>query len=148
MKNYIKNQVKRILPQRPLALELKDASELFIGNYVQPETVFFILGHPKSGTTWACLMMNSHPEISCNYEGHFFERNDGFLTLSNALTGNRALRLWQQRSFNKWVNSSEKDLDIYVKLITQYYFQRICVEKSVKIGSLCLHIGARKQKDI
>lgn len=33
--------------------------------------LFFIGGAPKSGTTWLQLLLDRHPVISCNGEGHF-----------------------------------------------------------------------------
>ena len=36
--------------------------------------LLFIGGHPKSGTTWLQVMLNAHPEISCNGEGHLLNR--------------------------------------------------------------------------
>lgn len=36
---------------------------------------FFILGPPKSGTSWLESMLNSHPQILCAGEGKFFGRN-------------------------------------------------------------------------
>ena len=35
--------------------------------------LFFIFGYLKSGTTWLQLMLDSHPNISCQGEGHFFD---------------------------------------------------------------------------
>ncbi|CAA9452757.1 MAG: hypothetical protein AVDCRST_MAG02-1010 [uncultured Rubrobacteraceae bacterium] len=35
-------------------------------------TVFFIVGHGKSGTTWLARLLGSHPEILCLWEGRFF----------------------------------------------------------------------------
>jgi hypothetical protein len=36
--------------------------------------LFFIGAHPKSGTTWLQVMLNTHPEVSCSGEGHFINR--------------------------------------------------------------------------
>jgi hypothetical protein len=33
--------------------------------------LFFVGGAPKSGTTWLQILLDRHPEISCNGEGHF-----------------------------------------------------------------------------
>jgi len=37
-------------------------------------TLFFVLGAPKSGTTWLQLALDRHPEVTCKGEGkfHFF----------------------------------------------------------------------------
>jgi hypothetical protein len=36
--------------------------------------LFFILGAPKSGTTWLQRIMDSHPQVSCFGEGHFIDQ--------------------------------------------------------------------------
>jgi hypothetical protein len=33
--------------------------------------LFFVVGSPRSGTTWVQKALNGHPEISCSGEGHF-----------------------------------------------------------------------------
>lgn len=33
--------------------------------------LFFVVGAPKSGTTWLQKMLDNHPEILCSGEGHF-----------------------------------------------------------------------------
>lgn len=33
--------------------------------------VFFILGCQKSGTTWAQILANAHPQVACRGEGHY-----------------------------------------------------------------------------
>src|SRR5215210_5260554 len=38
--------------------------------------IFFVVGRPKSGTTWLQRMLNQHPEVICRGEGWFFGRND------------------------------------------------------------------------
>ena len=35
--------------------------------------VFFVMGAPKSGTTWVQAIYNAHPQVSCLGEGHFVE---------------------------------------------------------------------------
>jgi hypothetical protein len=45
--------------------------------------LFFIMGMPKSGTTWLVRMMNAHPEICCWGEGHL--SNILYPILENAL---------------------------------------------------------------
>jgi hypothetical protein len=35
--------------------------------------LFFVVGSPRSGTTWLQRALNGHPQISCSGEGHFFE---------------------------------------------------------------------------
>src|SRR5215211_2387744 len=33
--------------------------------------IFFVVGSPKSGTTWLMGMLNQHPEVLCQGEGWF-----------------------------------------------------------------------------
>lgn len=36
--------------------------------------LFFVMGAPKSGTTWLQNIMNAHPQVSCFGEGHFVDQ--------------------------------------------------------------------------
>jgi hypothetical protein len=38
---------------------------------LRKKQIFFIGGVMKSGTTWLQLLLNAHPEVSCNGEAHF-----------------------------------------------------------------------------
>lgn len=77
--------------------------------------VFFLIGAPKSGTTWLQRMLNQHRDILCQGEGRFFGRNDrdenfekvrtnsaGHLlrpaALYNILAESEYLRLWIERT--------------------------------------------------
>jgi hypothetical protein len=35
--------------------------------------VFFVVGHPRSGTNWICNLLNLHPHVLCDGEFHFHE---------------------------------------------------------------------------
>ena len=50
---------------------------------MQPN-LFFVLGAPKSGTTWLQYLLNAHPNISCRGEGlfHRFGKNSNGCLLS------------------------------------------------------------------
>jgi hypothetical protein len=50
---------------------------------LRKKQIFFIGGTIKSGTTWLQLLLNAHPEVSCNGEGHFI--NNLSLAVKNAL---------------------------------------------------------------
>ncbi len=39
-------------------------------NKEQKKDIFFLKGYAKSGTNWACNLLNLHPDISCNGEFH------------------------------------------------------------------------------
>lgn len=40
-------------------------------NRVLDTDIFFIIGMPKSGTTWLQKLLDGHPDICCSGEGHF-----------------------------------------------------------------------------
>ena len=40
---------------------------------LRSKQIFFIGGTAKSGTTWVQLLLDAHPEVSCNGEGHFLD---------------------------------------------------------------------------
>lgn len=44
----------------------------FLSSSRRPE-VFFVVGHPRSGTNWVCNLLNLHPHILCDGEFHFQE---------------------------------------------------------------------------
>jgi hypothetical protein len=110
-----------------------DVRNMSIAGLKQPETIFFIVGHPKSGTTWLSKILNSHPEVCCNYEGHFFFRDDGFLTLSNSLRSSVELRNWAERTYNQWSSDIDKEISVFVKLIVQYYMQAVAEKTGKRI---------------
>jgi hypothetical protein len=59
---------------------------------------FFVMGAPKSGTTWVQAIYNAHPQISCLGEGHFVE----FIAqpMANLLTNyNKKMALVDERVY-------------------------------------------------
>ena len=82
-------------------------------------TVFFVVGHGKSGTTWVARLLGSHPDVLCLWEGRLFgrewHREDlGEVeaqvpprTLSGAIANSRDLRLWAERSV--WARRGDPD---------------------------------------
>jgi hypothetical protein len=38
--------------------------------------LFFLIGHPRSGTNWICNLLNLHPQVLCDGEFHFHEIYD------------------------------------------------------------------------
>lgn len=40
--------------------------------------LFFITGHPRSGTTWAAAVLMRHPRVFCDGEFHFHQLRSGF----------------------------------------------------------------------
>ena len=88
-------------------------------------SVFFVTGHPKSGTGWLMKLLDAHPEVMCRGEGRFFGRDQRIETLKdhspgtpggrmvqpsslhNALSGSEYLRMWIERSV--WTKAEPPD---------------------------------------
>lgn len=41
---------------------------------LRSKKIFFLCGAPKSGTTWLQVLLDAHPNIVCNGEGHFCDQ--------------------------------------------------------------------------
>jgi hypothetical protein len=41
---------------------------------LRSKQIFFLCGAPKSGTTWLQVLLDAHPSIVCNGEGHFCDQ--------------------------------------------------------------------------
>jgi hypothetical protein len=63
-----------------------------------PLDKFFIYGHARSGTTLLTRLVRLHPEVHCNYQGHFFTRRP----LLESLVDNRVVEDWLTRRSNRW----------------------------------------------
>jgi hypothetical protein len=48
--------------------EVAEAKSIF------PANKFFVFGHARSGTTLLTRLIRLHPQVHCNYQGHFFTR--------------------------------------------------------------------------
>lgn len=63
-----------------------------------PLDKFFIFGHARSGTTLLTRLVRVHPQVHCNYQGHFFTR----APLLEGLVDSEAINLWLGRRSNRW----------------------------------------------
>jgi hypothetical protein len=59
---------------------------------------FFIFGHARSGTTLLTRLVRVHPEVYCNYQGHFFTRQP----LLQSLVADPKVGEWLTRRSNRW----------------------------------------------
>src|SRR5215831_11666922 len=58
------------ISESPAALPQFDRLHTAISE-LRKKQVFFVGGTIKSGTTWLQLLLNAHPQVSCNGEAHF-----------------------------------------------------------------------------
>ncbi len=63
-----------------------------------PLDKFFIFGHARSGTTLLTRLMRVHPQVHCNYQGHFFTRPP----LLESLVADESTGMWLARRSNRW----------------------------------------------
>ena len=83
--------------------------------------LFFVLGYQKSGTTWVATLLNAHPEIHCDGEGHFYRGDDTRSYLPDALAASTQLRDWASTHSNLWLRGShfEKEVEFLAAAITR-----------------------------
>ena len=65
---------------------------------LEDKKIFFISGSMSSGTTWLQLLCNSHPNIACCGEAHFFpllyEKLSQCITDYNGIIYHKKLKLF------------------------------------------------------
>lgn len=84
-------RVRREIPAITLE-EVAEAKVFF------PMGKFFIFGHARSGTTLLTRLIRVHPQVHCNYQGHFFSR----APLLEALVQDEEVSAWLARRSNRW----------------------------------------------
>jgi sulfotransferase family protein len=52
-------------------LGLKDRSPVVVDSTAPAHELFFVRGHPRSGTNWVGALLNLHPQVNCFGEFHF-----------------------------------------------------------------------------
>lgn len=73
---------------------------------------FFLVGAPKSGTSWLMNLLNTHPEILCRGEGRFFGTHHKLgdaraASFEHALMRSAEIRDWTKRS--AWTRQGEHE---------------------------------------
>lgn len=98
------------------------------------ETVFFIAGEMRSGTSWLRRTLSAHPEIVCGHEGSFFGRGydreeipvytDPVSSLARALSNSEDFRVWHGLPWNQWSDDYYEDLDNLTRLAVDYFLAK------------------------
>jgi len=102
--------------------EVAEAREFF------PLDKFFIYGHARSGTTLLTRLIRLHPEVHCNYQGHFFTRQP---TLE-ALVDSYEIERWLTRNSNRW-NRSRDLSPVVLRAVSDYIMEREARPLGVKV---------------
>lgn len=84
-----------------------------------PMTKFFITGHPRSGTTLMTRLIQLHPEVHCNYQGHFFTYTP---TLSEVLNQKRFAK-WMSSPKNRWNRGTDMS-PVALRAMVDYIMER------------------------
>lgn len=102
--------------------EIAEAREFF------PLDKFFIFGHARSGTTLLTRLIRLHPEVHCNYQGHFFTRQPTI----EALVDSPEIEAWFTRRSNRW--NQGKDLaPIVLRVIVDFIMEREARSLGVRV---------------
>lgn len=93
--------------------EVEDVKNIF------PLEKFFIFGHARSGTTLLTRLIRTHPNIHCNYQGHFFTRKPTI----ESLVGSKRIESWLTRHSNRW--NGGRDLSpIILRAVIDFIMER------------------------
>lgn len=112
-----RNLVPAITPQ-----EIADVRKFF------PLDKFFIFGHARSGTTLLTRLIRLHPEVHCNYQGHFFTRQPTI----QAMVDSPEIEAWLSRRSNRW--NQGKDLStILLRAVVDFIMEREARPLGVKV---------------
>lgn len=93
-----------------------------------PLDKFFIYGHARSGTTLLTRLIRLHPEVHCNYQGHFFTRQP---TLEG-LVNKSEIEDWFTRRSNRW--NRGRDLSpVVLRAVCDFIMEREARPMGVKV---------------
>ena len=84
-----------------------------------PMEKFFIFGHARSGTTLLARLVRIHPEVHCNYQGHFFTRPP----LLSGMADSEEFEKWLARPSNRW-NRGRDLTPVALRAMVDYILER------------------------
>jgi hypothetical protein len=107
------------------------------------DSVFFVAGEMRSGTSWLRRTLNAHPQIACGHEGSFFGRdydreeipvyNKPVSSLTRALAVSGELKVWHSLSWNQWTDGYEEDLRNLARVSTDYFLTKAVARTGKRI---------------
>jgi len=93
-----------------------------------PREKFFIFGHARSGTTLLMRLVRLHPEVHCNYQGHFFTRQP----LLKSLVNTPEAEDWLARKSNRW-NRGRDLSSLVLRAAADFIMERDAARESKRI---------------
>jgi hypothetical protein len=98
------------------------------------DTVFFVAGEMRSGTSWLRRTLSAHPEIACGHEGSFFGRDYNqeeipvytgpVSSFTRALAVSEEFKVWHELPWNQWTHEYEEDLRNLTRLSIDYFLKK------------------------
>ncbi|MEA2008365.1 MAG: sulfotransferase [Chloroflexota bacterium] len=93
-----------------------------------PLDKFFIFGHARSGTTLLTRLIRQHPDVHCNYQGHFFTRPPTI----ESLVDRSDIEAWLTRHSNRW--NRGRDLSpVVLRAAVEFIMEREARELGVSV---------------
>ena len=93
--------------------EVKEARQFF------PLDKFFIYGHARSGTTLLARLTRVHPDVHCNWQGHFFTRQP----LLKGFVDDVDVEAWLTRRSNRWNRGADLS-PVVLRAVTDFILER------------------------
>ena len=109
----------------------------------QYDTVFFIAGEMRSGTSWLRRTLSAHPDVACGQEGSFFGRDYNreeipvypgpVSSFTRALAVSEEFKVWHRLPWNQWTDSYEEDLRNLERLSIDYFLLKEMIRTGKRI---------------
>ncbi len=109
----------------------------------QYDTVFFVAGEMRSGTSWLRKTLSAHPEIACGHEGSFFGRDydreeipvyaGPVSSFTRALAVSEEFAVWHELPWNRWSDGYEEDLRNLARISVDYFLSKEVARTGKKI---------------
>lgn len=99
------------------------------------ESVFFVAGEMRSGTSWLRRTLSAHPEIACSHEGSFFghgydhEEIPVYRGPVSSLTrplslASEGIKTWHDMPWNQWTDDFDEDMKNIVRRSVDYFLEK------------------------
>lgn len=99
---------------RSITVEEVDEARTFF-----PMQKFFVFGHARSGTTLLARLIRVHPEIHCNWQGHYFSRPPYI----QDLVSRSDVFEWMNMRSNRW-NRQVDPSPVVLRSVIDYLLER------------------------